>query len=76
MLRGITRVRTLPWQVILSVGTQVAREGQRRWNRLTPAEQRRLKTLLRESRGRIGNLSRREREELRRIVSKAASLRG
>lgn len=74
--RSLTRVRALPWQVILSVGTQVVREGRKRWERLTPAEQRRLTTLVRASHGRLGNLTTHEREDLRRIVTKAVRLRG
>ena len=42
----------------------------RRWTALSKKDRERLTRLVRESRGRLGNLSTRERSELRRLVGK------
>jgi hypothetical protein len=42
----------------------------RRWTALSKKDRERLTRLVRESRGRLGNLSARERSELRRLVGK------
>lgn len=42
----------------------------RHWQRLTPAERRRVRELLTKFRGRPSNLSKREQRELRDLVSK------
>jgi len=42
----------------------------RRWTALSQKDRARLARLIRESRGRLGNLSARERSELRRLVGK------
>jgi hypothetical protein len=70
--RGVTRkskldrVRALPWvavaQAVVAIG--------RRWRALSAKERARLTYLARESRGRPGNLSIRERLELRKLVGK------
>lgn len=63
--------RRIPWQAVLALALQVAQEGRRRWERLTPREQRTVRNALSRSKGRIDRLNQREREELRRIVWKA-----
>jgi hypothetical protein len=65
------RVQRVPWQVVLTLGLQIAREGRQRWDRLSQREQRELTRIVRKSGGRPGNLSAGERAELRRIVWKA-----
>ncbi|HEY2397663.1 MAG TPA: hypothetical protein VGH78_01615 [Solirubrobacteraceae bacterium] len=61
------RIKSLPWAAALQTGMVL----QSRWRRLSEKERRRLLGLMRQSRGRLGNLSRKEREELRRTVGKA-----
>jgi hypothetical protein len=63
--------RRIPWQVVLSVGLRIAREGRRRWDRLTERERREVVRIVRKSRGRASNVTERERGELRRLVWKA-----
>jgi hypothetical protein len=63
----IPRIGTrVPWLALLDAG-QVAREH---WAKLTAAERSKLGSLLKKSRGRLSNLSVRERAELRRLVNK------
>jgi hypothetical protein len=49
---------------------EVARLARDHYERLEPRERRRVVVLLRKARGRASNLSRREREELSRLVAK------
>lgn len=65
------RVQRVPWQVVLTVGLQIAQEGRRRWGRLSQREQRELTLIVRKSGGRPGSVSAGDRAELRRIVWKA-----
>lgn len=65
------RAREIPWQAVLALALQIAREGRKRWNRLSAREQRTVRDALARSRGRLDRLNQREREELRRIVWKA-----
>lgn len=67
----IAMLRNMPWARMLFIARILAREGPRRWNRLTQREQRDLVRILRKSRGRPGNVTAGERDELRRIVWKA-----
>jgi hypothetical protein len=62
----LDRVKALPWLMLLQVGVVVGT----RWNALSQKDRARLTHLLRESRGRVGNLSSRERSELRRLSRK------
>ncbi len=65
------RVKVLPWAALLQVGFAVAR----RWRALSERDRTRLTELVRESRGRLGNLSSGERRELRKLARKL-DLRG
>jgi hypothetical protein len=56
----------VPWALLLRGGVIVGR----RWSALTAKERARLAQLLRESRGRLSNLSTRQRLELRRLARK------
>ncbi|MGZ4278586.1 MAG: hypothetical protein ACXVFK_16500 [Solirubrobacteraceae bacterium] len=56
----------LDWGVLLELGTLV----QRHWGRLTPGERAHVSALLRKSRGRPGNLTKAERGDIRRLLSK------
>jgi hypothetical protein len=63
----IPRIGTrVPWLALLDAG-QVAREH---WGKLTAAERSKLGRLLRKSKGRLSNLTVRERADLRRLVNK------
>jgi hypothetical protein len=67
----IAALRKMPWARVVFIARILAREGPRRWNRLTKREQQDLVRILRKSRGRPGNVSAGERDEVRRIVWKA-----
>jgi hypothetical protein len=62
----LTRVKALPWAVLLQVGTVLGK----RWRSLSARDRARLTRLTRESRGRMNNLSAKERRELRKLVGK------
>jgi hypothetical protein len=65
------RLKALPWMMLARAGVVVGK----RWTALTGKERARLAELLRNSRGRTGNLNTRERAELRKLVRKL-DLRG
>ena len=58
------RVRAIPWSTLLQGGVIVGA----RWVALSAKERARLVELVRVSRGRLSNLSARERRELRKLV--------
>jgi hypothetical protein len=60
------RLKALPWAAL----AQAALAFGERWRALSDRDRARVKELLRESRGRLGNLSAREREDLRKVVRK------
>jgi hypothetical protein len=60
------RLRTIPWAALLQGGVVVTR----RLKDLSGKDRERLTALLRESRGRIGNLTEKERKELRKLAGK------
>jgi hypothetical protein len=64
--KKLDRLKAVPWLALLQVGVVVGR----RWNALSQKERARLTALVRESRGRPGNLSLRERSELRKLSRK------
>jgi hypothetical protein len=61
-----TRLKAIPWAALLQA---VAVAGER-WRALSDNDRARFMQLLRGSRGRLGNLSSRERGELRKLVRK------
>jgi hypothetical protein len=61
-----SRVKALPWLALLQASVILGE----RWSALSQRDRARLARLLRESRGRRGNLSVKERAELRSLVSK------
>ena len=74
MARGAGHVpglRRLPVLNLLAFG-EIALLAKRHVERLSPAERRRLIALLREARGRPSSMSPGERDELQRLVQKAA----
>jgi hypothetical protein len=68
---NLDRVRALPWALLAQAGFAVGR----RVGKLSASERERLLELLRESGGRLGTLSERERKELRKLAGKL-DLRG
>jgi hypothetical protein len=64
--RGGSRLRALPWAALLQLAVALSD----RWRSLSQKDRARLTELLRSSRGRIGTLDGREREELRKLVRK------
>ena len=60
------RVGALPWARLLRGGMLISR----RWSALSGKERARLASLLRESRGSVRNLTRRQRMQLRKLVRK------
>lgn len=60
------RVKALPWAVLLQTGAVLGK----RWRSLSAKDRAHLARLTRESRGRPGNLSEKERRELRKLVGK------
>jgi hypothetical protein len=58
--------RAIPWAVVLELMV-IARDH---WDKLTPGERAHLSALVRKSRGRPGNLTARERADLRRLAAK------
>jgi hypothetical protein len=61
-----SRVKALPWLALVQASVILGE----RWRALSDKDRARLTGLLRESRGRLGNLSVKERDELRRLVAK------
>jgi hypothetical protein len=62
----LSRVKAVPWAVLLQGGVILSR----RWTALSAKERARLAELVRSSRGRMGNLSLKERLELRKLARK------
>jgi hypothetical protein len=61
-----SRLKAVPWAVLARVGVVVGK----RWTALSGKERARLASLLTGSRGRVGNLSVKERNELRKLAGK------
>jgi hypothetical protein len=64
---SVDRAKDLPWVALLQAG-MVLRS---RWRKLSEKDRARVLALLRDSHGRLSNLSAKEREELRRLAGKA-----
>ncbi len=67
----LEKAKALPWALALQVAVVVGK----RWRALSEKDRARATSLVRESGGRLGNLTERERKELRRIAEKL-DLRG
>jgi hypothetical protein len=61
-----SRIRALPWAVLLQAGILVGG----RISELSEKERARVARLIRDSRGRPGNLTSKERQELRKLLAK------
>ena len=62
----LDRVKALPWAALLQASVVLGR----RWRSLSAKDRARLTALTRESRGRLSNLSSRERKELKKLMGK------
>jgi hypothetical protein len=62
----LDRVKDVPWTLLLQMGLVLGK----RWRALSAKDRARLTELTRESRGRLGNLSAKERKELKKLVGK------
>jgi hypothetical protein len=62
----LQRVKDLPWALLLQMGLVLGK----RWRSLSAKDRTRLTELTRESRGRLDNLSAKERRELKKLVGK------
>ena len=60
------RLKALPWAVVLQAAMMIGK----RWRALSQKERARVATLLRDSGGRPGNLSAKERKEMQRLAGK------
>jgi hypothetical protein len=63
---ALRRLRAVPWLVVLQAGV-IANEH---WQKLSTSERARLTGLVRTSKGSPGNLSAKERAEVKRLVGK------
>jgi hypothetical protein len=63
-------VRRIPWATVVAVGTVAARKGSAAWNALTPRQRRELADLVRKSKGRPSNLTKRQQYDARRLARK------
>jgi hypothetical protein len=63
----LSRIRAVPWLLLFEVARGVHSHVM---DTLTPRERRRVSEILRKSRGRPGNLTKAEREELRQLAGK------
>jgi hypothetical protein len=68
--RAVARSRWLAERLWFIAAIQVAWLANRHWRRLEPDERRRLRELIRKSRGRPSRLSRKEREEAEELLQK------
>ena len=64
--RPASLLRAVPWAVLARAGMVVGE----RWSALSAKDRARLARLVRGSRGRLGNMSARDRDELRKLVRK------
>jgi hypothetical protein len=62
----LERVKDLPWALLLQMGVVLGK----RWRSLSAKDRARLTKLTRESQGRLGNLSDKQRKELKKLVGK------
>jgi hypothetical protein len=61
-----SRLKALPWAALLQAAVVMGK----RWRSLSEKDQVRLRTLVRDSGGRLGKLSEKERKELKRLAGK------
>jgi hypothetical protein len=62
----LEHLKDLPWALLLQMGVVLGK----RWRSLSSRDRARLSRLTRESQGRLGNLSGKQRKELKKLVGK------
>lgn len=70
VLRVLRAARRVPWSRVLAAVTWLRIKGPEYWNRLTPAERSRLLDLLKKSKGRRSNLTKREQDRVVELLRK------
>ena len=73
MSRLFARGRAVPWLTLYATGKWIYGHGRRAWNNLDAGERQKLGELVRKSKGRRANLSKRERDELGSLVKTAVT---
>ena len=73
MSRLFARGRAVPWLTLYATGKWIYGHGRRAWNNLDAGERQKLGELVRKSKGRRANLSKRERDEFSSLVKKAVT---
>ena len=68
--RVLKAARRVPWTKVWAAVIWMSTVGRKYWDRLTPAERRELLDLMRKSRGRRSNLSKRQRDRLVKLFDK------
>jgi hypothetical protein len=66
MARNLPSPKAVPWAILL----EVAAVARGHWQGLSERDRERLSSLIRKSRGRRGNLTKKERDDVRRILGK------
>ena len=68
--RVLKAARRVPWTKVWAAVIWMSTVGRKYWGRLTPAERRELLDLMRKSRGRRSNLSKKQRDRLVKLFDK------
>ena len=68
--RVLKAARRVPWTKVWAAVIWMSTVGRKYWDRLTPAERRELLDLMRKSRGRRSNLSKKQRDRLVKLFDK------
>ena len=68
--RVLKAARRVPWTKVWAAVIWMSTVGRKYWDRLTPAERRELRDLMRKSRGRRSNLSKKQRDRLVKLFDK------
>jgi hypothetical protein len=66
----VTRIRALPWVAIFAAARFLYERGREFWKNLSDRERSELGTLVRQSKGRRGNLTNGEYDRLKNLVKK------
>jgi TRAP-type C4-dicarboxylate transport system substrate-binding protein len=70
VLRALTAARHVPWRRVLAAVIWLATAGRKYWDRLTPEERRELMDLMRKSKGKRSNLTKKEQDRVTKLFDK------
>ena len=70
VVRAIAAARRVPWLKVWAVVVWLGTSGREYWQRLTPKERKDLLDLMRKSRGRRSNLSKKEQDRVIELLDK------